>query len=126
MTLDLFRKTTVVNIGHGTSFDVYVGRSGRGYQSQFGNPHSSAKPCPICSEPGKETWHTKAESLGEFRVYFIERIASDVEFRNAVLALRGKVLGCFCVRRDGTGHCHALIIAEWIDSQSDISSTNAV
>lgn len=118
MSLDLFRKTTVVNIKHdGAVYDVYVGRPGRGTESIFGNPHPTSRPCSLCSSPAEEVWHTTDESLQLFEKYFLARVDVDMQFRAAVLGLRGKVLGCFCVRKDGGGKCHALVIARWIDAQ---------
>lgn len=46
-----------------------------------------------------------------YREYFHKRIAEDMEFRSAVLSLRGKRLGCFCKPEK----CHGDIIKEWLD-----------
>lgn len=54
---------------------------------------------------------SKDEQIELFRVYFHERIAGDPFFRRAVLAIRGKQLGCFCSPRG----CHGEVIAEWLN-----------
>lgn len=48
-----------------------------------------------------------------FKAYFYKRIEEDQAFRQAVLSLRGKRLGCFCKPLD----CHGDIIAAWLDNQ---------
>lgn len=47
-----------------------------------------------------------------YKEYFYKRIKTDKVFREAVLGLRGKVLGCFCAPLD----CHGRIIVEWLES----------
>jgi len=47
-----------------------------------------------------------------FADYFYERLASDPEFRERVLALRGKTLGCFCKPRA----CHGDVIANYLEA----------
>ena len=117
MNLDLFRRTTVVNIKR-SKYDVYVGRPGKGYDGKFGNPHTSSRACSLCSmAEGRDVWHAKAEAIELFKKYFYGRVEHDGAFRNEVLALSGKVLGCFCVDDNGGGQCHAKIIAEWVDNQ---------
>lgn len=91
-------KTTVVNLRK-EPFDVYIGRAGRGQSGYFGNPFTVKE-------------HGEA-ALELFAEHFAERIAEDEEFRERVLALRGKRLGCFCKPRP----CHGDIIAEWLDRE---------
>lgn len=50
-----------------------------------------------------------------FRAYFNDRIVQDKAFRKAVLALKGKKLGCFCKPLD----CHGDVIKEWLDAQEN-------
>lgn len=115
---DLFGKTIVVNVGY-SQYDVYCGRAGRGEQGLWGNPHPASRVCQLCSAShGRDVWHTKAESIALFREYFLDRVASDQDFRERTLSLKGKALGCFCVNRDGSGDCHAKVIAEWVDRQT--------
>ena len=46
-----------------------------------------------------------------FKTYFYERVDKDPAFREAVLSLRGKRLGCFCAPL----RCHGDIIKEWLE-----------
>lgn len=101
--------TTVVNIRlH--DYDVYMGRAGRGHDGYFGNPKPRARNAP----PGN--------TLNDFSDYFFERMETDPEFRQRVIALKGKRLGCFCVDEPwsttdtGAFVCHAQIIAHHIES----------
>jgi len=55
----------------------------------------------------------RKECLALYRAYFYKRIEEDSAFREAVLALKGKRLGCFCKPLD----CHGDIIKEWLDKQ---------
>lgn len=103
-------RTTVVNIHHRVPFDVYIGRAGRGHDGTFGNPHPVNKPCNLCSG----AVHKRGEALEAYRAYFNNRINTDQEFKQRILALRGRILGCFCVPNG----CHGHVIAEWLDSQS--------
>ena len=60
-------------------YDVYIGRP-----SIFGNPF----------EIGSDG--TRAEVIEKHRLYLQERIKYDDEFKEAVKALYGMVLGCYC------------------------------
>lgn len=95
--------TTVVNLRHET-YDVYVGRAGKGQGGTFGNPY---------------TVQEYAErALPMFEAYFKERIGVDPAFREAVLALKDKRLGCFCRPKSGFRgkyRCHAQFLAAWLD-----------
>jgi len=98
--------TTVVNL-HREPYEVYIGRAGHGHDGFFGNPYQVGQPCARCGEA-----HTKAaDTIPCFRTYFMERLASDVAFRDRVEELRGKRLGCFCV----PGPCHGRIIANYLN-----------
>lgn len=95
-----FADTTVVNMRL-SAYDVAIDRSG-----PFGNP-----------------FHLRSEGergtvLHQYREYFYNRVDIDPEFRTAVLALRGKRLGCHCA---GDGKrpprlCHGMIIVEWLET----------
>jgi hypothetical protein len=92
--------TSVVNIKTGARCDVYIGRSKRPMDGFFGNPFEIGK------DGDRET------VLKRFKHYFEERLKFDREFKSRVLALRGKILGCFCLPEK----CHGEIIAEYLDS----------
>jgi len=82
----------VVNLRN-DKYDVYIGRGG-----PFGNPF-------VIGKDGD-----RAEVIRKFRLYFAERL-KEKEFRNAILALQNKVLGCYCAPLA----CHGDVIAEFID-----------
>ena len=56
-------------------------------------------------------------ALPLFEAYFLRRVELDPEWREKVLALRGRRLGCFCLGKppERKGECHGLIIAAWVD-----------
>jgi hypothetical protein len=106
--------TRVVNIKH-QRYDVYIGRAGNGESGYFGNPIRVRMRCSRCG-----LYHQMGgDTLDCYKAYFEERIAHDLEFRDRVLALRGKVLGCFCK----PAPCHGDIILAWLDKQSDAERT---
>jgi Domain of unknown function (DUF4326) len=90
-------RTVVVNINK-ESFDVYIGRAGRGQDGYFGNPFR------IGHEINRE------DAVQKFQKYFAERIGKDPEFKRRVFALKGKRLGCFCKPKA----CHGDVIAGWL------------
>ena len=79
-------------------YDVYIGRAGQGLDGYYGNPFRALP---------------RSESIAAYRAFFAERVERDPEFRQRVLGLRGKRLGCFCAPRA----CHGVVIASWVDSQ---------
>ncbi len=111
--------------------DVYAGRPRIGQPNHLrpgitgwlGNPHSLGAPCRMCSRPRYDVWHEGDDALRLFGVYFHARLTCDPDFSAAVLALRGKRLGCpGCA----TGEpCHARIIADWIEAQPAPNRSNS-
>lgn len=98
--------TRVVNLRK-EPFEAYVGRPGKGQDGYYGNPIRMNDVCFLCQEI-----HTDGGStIPCFRVYFMYRLENDVEFRDRVLALKDKTLGCFCKPKP----CHGDVIAEWLD-----------
>ena len=98
--------TTVVNIRR-DSCDVYIGRG-----SAFGNQFTY-----LTNVKNPATTHfveNRAVAIAEFKKYFLKRISSDIAFRNKVLALKDKKLGCYCKPLP----CHGDVIKEWLDSSS--------
>ncbi len=94
--LAIDQRTRAVNI-RTDKYDVFIGRPGKDLDGPFGNPFRAGP------------------ALTRFREYFLERVASDPDYRAQVLALRGKRLGCFCKPKP----CHGDIMAEWIDAQPE-------
>ena len=95
---------SVVNLHH-NEYDVYIGRAGRGEDGYFGNPFNFRA---TAAWPHHDV--ARAGSLWEYRKYFLYRIETDPEFKERILALRGKRLGCFCKPKE----CHGAIIVEWL------------
>ena len=77
----------------------YVGRP-----TVFGNPFN-------LEDPSDEA--ARVAVVESYREYFLRRVASDDVFRRAVLALKGRDLGCWCAPR----LCHASVILEWLSAQ---------
>jgi hypothetical protein len=98
--------TSIVNLRI-ESYDVYIGRPGKGMNGYFGNSHPVGY-CEICRKE-----HQRGEAIAEFKKDFYRRIMNDKEFLRRVLELKDKTLGCFCKPMN---QCHGEIIAEWLDS----------
>jgi len=90
-------KTTVVNINKTDKYDVYIGRPGKGQDGIFGNPYHK------CS---------REKNVADFKNYFYQRLKEDSEYKQKILSLRGKTLGCFCVPK----LCHGNVIADYLNS----------
>ena len=71
-------------------YDVYIGRP-----SIYGNPFSIKK-------------HGRKRCIELYEEYAINRMTEDTEFYNAVKALYGKVLGCWC----SPEACHGNVLVE--------------
>ena len=104
-------KTTVVNIRAVDHYDVYIGRPGRGIAGPFGNPVIVDEMCPVCDKIHKRA----SETISCYKEYFEWRAGCDAVFRQMVLELRGKTLGCFCHPRK----CHGDIIVEWLEKNDE-------
>jgi hypothetical protein len=89
-------ETKVVNL-YREEFDVYIGRKGKGQDGYFGNPYDMRN-------------FSRAECLEMYRQWFERKIEYDSVFREKVLRLRGKRLGCFCKPKA----CHGDIIVAWL------------
>ena len=85
------------------AYDVYIGRAGKGQDGYFGNP------IPLMDY---RNYTERTRVIEQYADYFSNRIATDVEFVNRILALRGKRLGCFCKPLP----CHGDMIALWIEN----------
>lgn len=78
---------------------VYIGRAGKGLPGTFGNPF------PLKSEKDR------AIMLEQYREYLESRIETDRFFREAVVALKDKILVCFCHPKP----CHGDVLAEVVE-----------
>lgn len=88
----------LANIGNKESYDIYCGR-GRG--STLGNTYSH-----IPNVVGTLKVDTVEQAVAHFRFDFIQKWKNNPEFRQTILPLRGKVLGCFC---KGKNICHCSV-----------------
>lgn len=79
-------------------YDVYIGRG-----SIFGNPY----------EIGKDG--TREQVIERYRGWFAFLLRDEI-FRQEVLKLKGKSLGCFCKQPEKFVPCHGDVIAEWLDT----------
>lgn len=87
--------TKVANRDRGDEYDVYIGRRG-----PWGNPFH------IGQDGDRD------EVVNKYRKYFYESVLTDPSRKDALLALRGKRLGCHCKPLA----CHGDIIAEYLNS----------
>lgn len=99
--------TKVINIKSGKKYDVYCGRSGKGQDGYFGNPHVIGY-CKICDKI-----HNRKDSIESFKDYFFTKLDQDTHFRVKVKQLKDKVLGCFCKPLS----CHCDVIVEYLENQ---------
>lgn len=101
------KETKVVNI-RDRDFDVKVTRKRDNSipdppkQGCFGNPYHLHD---IYDDAERK------RVIDAYRKYFLERVDEDVEFRTAVLDLRGKKLACFCAPKP----CHGDVIVKWLE-----------
>lgn len=110
--------TTVVDLATDT-YDEYIGRGSDPYthmltvgikpgtRGWLGNPHPIGW-CDIC-----QAEHTRIECIAAFKKDFLQAIDGNEEFREHVLSLKGKRLGCYCKPEE----CHGDVIQEYIESQ---------
>lgn len=98
--------TQTVNV-YEESYDVYVGSPSDGISPQDIQPGEYG----FLGNPFEDI-SDKKESIDLYCKYFAERLAKDRRFRFAVLAIRGKRLGCFCEEGET---CHADIIVRWLE-----------
>lgn len=100
--------TKIVNLRK-DKFDVYIGRDFKNLEKgYFGNPIQKGKNCPVCNT----VHHEQGSTLICYKKYFHDRMNSDKEFKEKVIALKGKTLGCFCK----PSPCHGDIICEFLNS----------
>ena len=101
--------TTVVNIRK-EPYDVYIGRAGKGQDGYFGNPYKIGSITDMFGETLPV--NTREESIKAYEIYFKIRLETDSEFKQRILQLKDKRLGCFCHPLP----CHGDVIAEYLDN----------
>lgn len=95
-------ETKVVNL-YKDSYDVYIGRAGKGQDGYFGNPF-----------PLKKN-EERGATIERYKQYFYHRIKTDPDFKLKIERLKGKTLGCFCKPNS----CHGDIIAEYLNTMEN-------
>ena len=100
------RATRIVNV-YQQGYDVYAGSPQDGVSPEGIAPGQYG----FLGNPFEDSCDPE-ERLSRYREYFLDRVRADRRFRLAVLAIRGKRLGCFC--EDGES-CHADVISEWLE-----------
>jgi hypothetical protein len=100
--------TRVVNLRK-ESYDIYIGRTGKGIDGPLGNPIRIGSTCPLCDVIHADNGST----LKCYELYLLERIETDSEFRRLVESCEGKSLGCFCKPKP----CHGDVIVKYLESR---------
>ena len=93
--------TKVINIYRHSGAYEYIGRP-----SVCGNPF-------IVGKDG-----TRDKVIELYRIYFYDRLSTDVVFKIIVESYKGETLGCFCRPADGFNGkvlCHGQIVAGYLD-----------
>lgn len=109
------KKTTVVNLRL-EKCDVKIGRGKDGLippppqEGCFGNPFFLRN---------QDDEVERKRVVMQYKSYFEKRILEDKQFRDAVLSLKGKKLGCFCKQPDKDVLCHGDVIAKWLNEQEE-------
>lgn len=101
--------TSVINL-YKEEYDVYIGRHGKGRDGYFGNPIRTNEECVVCND----IHITSGDTLKCFEIYFNDRIIHDDVFKQRILELKGKKLGCFCKPKQ----CHGDVIVRYLNEVS--------
>lgn len=105
MEVTMTNTTKVVNIKDSRiKYDVYIGRAGNGQNGYFGNPCKVGRICTVC---GLTHYH-RGETITCFEIYARRRMIKDDQYKEAIKALYGKVLGCFCA----PDSCHGDVLVK--------------
>lgn len=99
--------TTVVNIKK-EKCDVKVCRTPK--NEILSPPHPSCCGNPFYLKNVHDTVE-RDKIVEQYKEYFFKRIENEPDFKEYVLTLKDKKLGCFCA----PSRCHAHIIAEYLD-----------
>ena len=87
--------TTLINLRKTKKCDCRIDRT-----TLFGNPFDH-----------KKLGITREECVKRYRDYFHKRILTDTKFRDRIHALKGLVLGCWCVPL----LCHGTVMVEYLE-----------
>lgn len=132
--------TRVVNLHHAPgAAEVYIGRPTMGRKmaemgldrtmlqgplpfGAFGNPVSLYRPCPGCGQKHKKS--QRDQVMGCYTRILLSRILSDARFADALPALRGRALGCWCHPEPCHGHVLAAVVD--LDLAHDVQERTAI
>lgn len=110
---------TVVNIKKGkVPYDVYGGRPWGGVsptRKRVGENGWLGNPYTVNPDEGD----TRDIVIAKYRAYFWARVNNEPVFREAVLALKGKTVACFCKPKA----CHLDVVdsfLQWSDTPEGI------
>ena len=94
-------QTNVVNL-RTHQYDVYIGRSGKGKVSEWGNPFIVGRDGP------------QGQCIDMYESWMRGRLRREPALVEKLLQLRGKTLGCFCKPRK----CHGDVLVQLISEYS--------
>lgn len=97
--------TTVVNKDRGDPFDVYIGRG-----TKWGNPYAVG----FGQAPGEES-DSREEAIRKYAYDFDRGLLGTSTFKEELIALRGKRLGCHCKPLP----CHGDVLAHYLNTLDD-------
>lgn len=96
----IFDTLVVVNRRFTNDYDIYAGRPGI-----LGNPFSH-----LASTAAIHRVRSRDDAVKEYERYAWQRMQSDMEFRQALLACEGRRVACWCYPLN----CHVMAIARLI------------
>lgn len=97
------------------SFDVYIGRGddvhlNSGTLADFG----------WLGNPYRIDEHGRSKSIELYELDFSERLGNDEVFRQRIIELSGKTLGCWCRKvEDDEPRCHGDVIVHYADKLAE-------
>src|SRR3989338_10387795 len=95
---------------------VYIGRPGVVFVDGKRFPPPSHTSSKLFGNPFKINKNgSRAKVISDYRRYALERMKSDQEYRSAVLALKGKILGCWCAPLA----CHGDVLKEIAETMKE-------
>lgn len=102
------KKTKVVNISKGSSYDIYIGRYHKSDKFEL-------KKSKWCNPYKLSDYNNDRNKVIEM---YKEYLVNNKELMKDLGELRGKVLGCWC---KGKGPCHGDVLVELLNNQTKIT-----
>lgn len=101
------RKGDMITVVHckRDSYDFYIGRG-----SILGNPYTHL---PLNKTKALFQVKTREEAISEWEKYAWEKMQTDAQFRNALLACENKTVGCYCYPLSCHGNTFDSLISRW-------------